>query len=99
MLSLELVGKVVQVFCELSDFFVCTEGVSWFVGDEWLMVEHILVVPEAIWPAVVVSHGASEDLFLVSKVLGERSPQEIHGLVVQALVLVSMVEAGEEPGL
>lgn len=99
MLSLELICEVVQIFSELFRFYIGTKGVPRFVGDKWLVVEHILIVPKAIGPAVVVPHRTCKDLLLISKVLCERSPQEVHCLIIQPLVLVGVVETGEEPGL
>lgn len=72
----------VQVFLEVFGFLVSVVSVPLWVHNEWLVVPETLVVPESLWPAVVIPHGARKDLFLVSKMLGEGSPQVVHGWAI-----------------
>jgi hypothetical protein len=92
-----VVGHFVEVFLEIFCFLVGVEVVKLFVRYERIIVPEALIVPEAGGPAIVVPHSTSEDLLLVSKVLGKWSPQVVHRPIFQSLVTVCVVKSCEEP--
>jgi hypothetical protein len=73
-----ILGHFIDILLHHHCFVECVEGVQSFVGNKRVVVRESLIIPEALWPAVMVPHDTGENLLLVSKVLRERPPKEIH---------------------
>lgn len=91
-----LVGSIVV---HLGNLLLSIEGGDIGVDDDWIVSHESFIVPEAIWPAVVVLHGPCEYLSGLSQVVEEGLPNPLQGLSFKTSILVLKVKSGKEPSI
>ena len=89
--------------CDVNDMvyhLVCTELaiIVWQGGIilDWSIVVVVLLKLETFWCTVIIPHDMAEDLFIISEVLLEWSPQKCHGCVVSSLLTFSLIQSWNE---
>jgi len=93
--SMYAVNEFVDVVYELHHFLLGIEGLKSLICFEGVVVVNLKVRA----PAVVVAEKRGQDLLLGAEVFLGRSPEELHGAVLEPLVFVKTVDSCKELGL
>ena len=83
---------------EVLHLLVSVVSLQVHIVHEWVVVTPS-VETKAIWSAVMVVQGVGKDLGAGSQGIVERTPNPLHSLLLQSLLLVLVVQSRKEPGI